>query len=118
EVPGIEVAGPADGSAVAEPPTIRWQTVRDARYEVQLSVGDPEFERPNWRLDRPVLRTYGQLGVFSEGSFEFPAAAWSALAPGVPVFWRVVRVVPVADVEAGRGLLETSPARRVYRAAR
>ncbi|HET6203647.1 MAG TPA: glycosyltransferase family 39 protein [Planctomycetota bacterium] len=115
-VPAIEVEGPADGSAAEKAPVIRWSAVPGARYEVQLSVGEPDFGRPNWRLDRIVRRTYGELGRTAEGFFEFPSDAWSALPPGVPVFWRVVRLVPVADVEQEATVLETSAVRRVQRA--
>ncbi|MCI0589851.1 MAG: hypothetical protein L0323_23805, partial [Planctomycetes bacterium] len=117
EAVSIEVEGPENGSAVREAPALRWSTSTGARYEVQLSVGEAEFARPEWRLDRVVRRTYGHLGRTQNGSFEFPADAWSALPPGVPLYWRVVRLVRVSEVEEGSGVLETSGTRRVFRSA-
>ncbi|MCI0589040.1 MAG: glycosyltransferase family 39 protein [Planctomycetes bacterium] len=116
EVASIEVEGPADGSEVRDAPSLRWSTSTGARYEVQLSIGEADFARPDWRLDRVVRRTYGHLGQMKNGSFEFPTDAWSALPPGVPLYWRVVRLVPVPEVEEGSGVLETSGTRRVFRA--
>jgi len=107
----IPVEGPDDGAVVVEAPRIRWEARPGETYEVQLSLDDPRFSRPNWDLLRPVLR------FRAEGTFEFPVEEWASREAGTVVFWRVVRVSPARAASRGEGTLRASEARRVIRGA-